>query len=70
MSDEYRIAVSRLMTDYECGEFDMFNLITSVYYGKQYYFLQDNGMVYSRDCHENMTFDEAVDEFLRRIDCY
>ena len=49
--------------DYEDGEFDMFDLITSAYYGKRYYFLQDDGLVYSRESHKCMTFDNAVDDF-------
>jgi hypothetical protein len=46
------------------GEWEMFNLITSTYYGKQYYFLNKDGSVYSRASHTNMSRDEAVDEFL------
>ena len=46
------------------GEWEMFNLITSTYYGKQYYFLNKDGSVYSRDSHTNMSRDEAVNEFL------
>ena len=62
----YKIASNRPMTDYERGEFDMFQLITSVFHGKQYYFLEDNGMVYSRECGKEITMDEAVNEFLRQ----
>ena len=29
-----------MLSPYEQGEWDMFNLITSVEYGKQYYFLE------------------------------
>ena len=46
------------------GEWEMFSLITSTYYGKQYYFLNKDGSVYSRASHSNMSRDEAVDEFL------
>lgn len=53
--------------DYEDGEWDMFKLITSVYYGKQYYFLQDNELVYSRASGKYMTFQQAVDEFLKEV---
>ena len=62
---EKKIAFNRPMTEFERGEFEMFELITSVYYGKQYYFLQDNGMVYSRESGKEMVMDEAVSEFLR-----
>ena len=33
---------------YKAGEWDMFKRITNAYYDKEYYFLQGNGMVYSR----------------------
>lgn len=46
---------------------EMFELITSVYYGKQYYFLQDDGLVYSRASHKCMTEDAAITEFLDAI---
>lgn len=49
---------------YVSGEWDMFNLLTSCEYGKQCYFLQDNGIVYSRRSHTYMTFDDAVEEFI------
>ena len=43
---------------------EMFLLITNVYYGKQYYFRESNGIVYSRASNKYMTVDEAVQEFL------
>ena len=49
------------------GEWDMFELISSAYYGKQYYFDEENGMVYSRASCMTMTFDEALREFLETI---
>lgn len=49
------------------GEWDMFELISTAYYGKQYYFLQDNEMVYSRASGKYMTFWEAVDEFIKEV---
>lgn len=54
--------------DRKAGEWDMFELITSVYYGKQYYFKEEYGLVYSRASHKTMTFDEALNEFLQEID--
>ena len=48
----------------EQGEWDMFELITSVYFGKQYYFLDNTGIVYSRESHRHMTKDDAIREFL------
>lgn len=50
--------------DREAGEWDMFDLITSVYFGKRYYFVEENGLVYSRETHKYMTKDDAISEFL------
>lgn len=50
------------------GEWDMFDLISSAYYGKGMYFKQDNGTVYSRHSGEYMTVDEAIREFISLID--
>lgn len=36
------------IASYEFGQWEMFKRISSVYYGKECYFLQDNGTVYSR----------------------
>jgi hypothetical protein len=53
---------------FEKGQWDMFELITSAWYGKQYYFLEDNGVVYSRDTHSYLKDkDAAYNEFLNRI---
>ena len=38
----------KYVRDRNVGEWDMFDLITSTYYGKTMYFKQDNGVVYSR----------------------
>lgn len=50
------------------GEWDMFDLISSAWYGKGMYFKQDNNMVYSRHSGEYMTVDEAIREFILLID--
>ena len=50
------------------GEWDMFDLISSAYYGKGMYFKQDNGTVYSRHSGDYMTIDEAISEFISLID--
>lgn len=52
------------MTDYERGEWDMFEHITSVWYGKQYYFLEENGLVYSRMSCKYLSREKAFDEFI------
>lgn len=46
---------------------ELFDLITSVYYGKRYYFEESDGMVYSRLSHERMTKEAALSEFLDTI---
>ena len=50
------------------GEWDMFDLISSAYYGKGMYFKQDNGTVYSRHSGKYMTVDEAIREFISLIE--
>lgn len=57
-------------SQYEKGEWDMFSLITSVWHGKEYYFLQDDGTVFSRESGKYLTKAEAYDEFLSQIQCY
>lgn len=52
---------------YEKGMWEMFELITSVYYGKQNYFLEPNDRVYSRVSTKYLTVSEAIDEFLAAI---
>ena len=61
---------SKNLPEYECGEWDMFELITSAWYGKQYYFLNDDLTVYSRLSHKNMTRKDAINEFIRGINEY
>ena len=58
------------MSEYERGEWEMFCLITSVWHGKQYYFMQDDGTVYSRDSGKYMTAQDAYNEFLGKIGEY
>jgi len=53
------------MTEFERGQWDMFTLIASVCYGKECYFLQDDGKtVYSRRSGKYMSISEAYDEFI------
>lgn len=49
---------------------EMFEIITSTHGGKQMYFKQGNGTVYSRCSHSYMTESDALDEFLRMIGDY
>ena len=53
--------------DRNVGEWNMFELITSTWYGKQCYFVEGNGIVYSRVSCKHMSVDEAIKEFLGRI---
>ena len=56
------------ITEYERGEWEMFELITSVWYGKSCYFLQDDpAIVYSRISGKHMKRDKAYLEFLDQI---
>ena len=50
--------------------YEMFELISGVYFGKQYYFEQDNGIVYSRLSSSDKTKDDALNEFLDEIQSY
>ena len=50
----------------ECA-FDVLDLISCAYHGKRYYFLQDDGTIYSRKSDKYMSFEEAVNEFYEEI---
>lgn len=51
------------------GEWNMFVLLSSAWYGKQCYFEQDNylGTVYSKLSGETMSREEAIKQFMRWI---
>lgn len=49
------------------GAWELFNIITSTYHGKQYYFLKQDGTVYSRESHSDMSMEDAVEEFLKLL---
>lgn len=51
------------MDKYEQGRWDMFLLMSDWYYGKQYYFLQNDGTVYSRQSGRTMSVEDAYKEF-------
>lgn len=65
--DELIQALNYDRGQYQKGEWDMFELITSVYYGKQYYFPEQDGTVYSRASHKTMSREKAIQEFLDTI---
>ena len=46
---------------------ELFELITSAWHGKEYYFEEEHNLVYSRASNKLMTKDEAVSEFLGEI---
>jgi hypothetical protein len=51
--------------EFERGEWLMFKRITNVYFEKEYYFLGDDGTVYSRLSHKILqSKDEAYNEFV------
>lgn len=56
-----------IMNEYEQGRWSMFLLISSYYYGKQYYFYQYDGTVYSRKSEKYISVSEAYNEFLDTI---
>lgn len=51
----------------EVREWDLFDLVSSAWFGKQCYFRQDDGTVYSRVSGEYMSFDQAVDELAHEL---
>lgn len=48
-------------------EWNLFDLLSSAWHGKQYYFKQEDGSVYSRESCQYLTFDQAIDEFAHSL---
>ena len=48
-------------------QFDVLDQISSSYWGKRMYFLQDNGMVYDRYNADYITLEMAVQRFAKMI---
>ena len=46
----------------------MFVLLSCWYWGKQYYFMQDDGSVYSRYSGSYMNVEQAYSEFSRTLE--
>ena len=46
------------------GQWELFDLITRAWHGKQCYFKEPSGVVCSLASNKYMTFDQAVDELL------
>ena len=55
---------------FEQGQWDMFETITSAWYGKQAYALESDGRVWSRESGKYMSVDEAYKEFIDSITAY
>lgn len=51
----------------EDREWDLFDLLSSAWHGKQYYFKQEDGSVYSRESCQYLTFNQAIDEFAQSL---
>ena len=54
-------------SEFKRGEFEVLAILSTAWHGKQYYFMQDNGLVYSRQSGEYMTLDNAITEFAMKI---
>lgn len=55
------------MTDYDRGRWEVLLDASNAEWGKQCYFLQDNGEIYSRETEKLMTLDQAIEEFVLRL---
>ncbi len=62
------IKAMRTMGEHDAGMWDMFLLITSTWYGKQMYFLESSGIVYSRMSCSYMKVEDAYTEFLEHLE--
>ena len=51
----------------EWTPFEVLAVLSGAWWGKQFYFQQDNGMIYSRESGRYMTLDDAIAEFAKRI---
>ena len=47
--------------------YEVLDGISSAYYGKQLYFLQDNGMIYDRKECDYVPFEEAFNRFVKMV---
>lgn len=55
------------MTEFEKGQFDVLEWLSSIWHGKQYYFEDYNDLIYSRASHKSMTLEDALREFADEI---
>lgn len=47
--------------------FEVLETISTAYYGKQMYFLQDDGFIYDRVYGKYISLEEAIDEFASKL---
>lgn len=64
---QLKVDARALIQQLESEKWELFDLLSSAWYGKRTYFKQDDGTVYSRMSGEYLSFDQAVDEFARRL---
>ena len=62
--------MSALNNKFKDGQWEVFELITSTYFGKQYYFLENDERIYIRYSQKYMSLDEAISEFCAFIYIY
>lgn len=60
--------MAKEMCGFERGEWSAFLWFSNAYHGKQYYFLQDDGTVYSRESGKYMSVHEAMIEFAKTLE--
>ena len=65
--ERLKVNVDALLKERSSDAFEVLDNISSAYYGKQMYFMQDNGMIYDRYNCDYTTFDEAVNRFVRMV---
>lgn len=56
------------LTDYDEGRFDTLDRLSCMYYGKQMYFLNSVGTVYSRETCRYLSLEDAIREFELKLE--
>jgi hypothetical protein len=61
---------NRVVDEFADGEWAMFSLITSAWFGKRYYWSNEDGTVFSKLSHRTLRNEQAAyAEFLDEITC-
>ena len=55
------------MNEYDKGRYEALRFLSCAWYGKDCYFDEPNGIIYSRLSHQYMTLDDALMEFMREL---